>query len=237
MARAHFSEAGFVELIGAIRDAGYDFRSFDDFDAEYSIVLRHDVDFSPADAAKMAALEQQLGVTATYFILLTSAFYNPLAPDTKASVDDILAGGARLGLHFDASVYEDLDEGFERERRIFEEGFGRPLEIVSLHRPRGFLDDNNRKLPGVRHTYEDAFFRDLKYIADSGGSFAYGDPLDSEVFAQRKSIHLNLHPIWWMRDGDSPSEKLRSWQRDHLGHIAGETARNCRTYDGLVTVP
>jgi hypothetical protein len=232
MAYPQFSEDAFVDLIGLFRDAGYDFRSFFDFEAERCVVLRHDVDFSLVDAARMADKEKALGVAATYFLLLSSRFYNPLAPDTNALVNEILAGGGRLGLHFDPSIYENVEEGFERERRIFETGFGRPLEIVSLHRPRGFLDDNNRRLPGVRHTYEDEFFRDIKYVADSGGSFAYGHPLDTAEFCEGKTIHLTLHPIWWMREGSSPSEKLREWERSYFEALNEEVGRNCKTFDG-----
>lgn len=226
------SPEAFVELTGAFRDAGYEFRSFGDFEAERCVILRHDVDFSPPDAAKMAAKERELGVSATYFVLLGSRFYNPLAPDTKACLNEIAASGGSLALHFDPSIYENLDEGFERERRVFEETFGSRLDIVSLHRPRGFLEDNNRKLPGVRHTYEDAYFRDIKYFADSGGSFAHGHPLESGEFRQRKTIHLNLHPIWWMRGGASPSEKLRDWERGHFEALNEEAGRNCKTFDG-----
>ena len=227
------SPEAFVELVGAFRDAGYHFRSFGDFEPERCVILRHDVDFSPQDAARMAATESELGVSATYFVLLGSSFYNPLGRDTKACLDEIAASGGRLALHFDPSIHDDIDRGFERERGIFEETFGTRLDIVSLHRPRGFLEQNNRKLPaGVRHTYEDRYFKEIEYIADSGGSFAYGHPIESEAFRGRKTIHLNLHPIWWMREGSSPSEKLRSWQREYFEGLNEEVGRNCKTFDG-----
>src|SRR5690242_1965630 len=104
------SPEAFVELVGAFRDAGYHFRSFGDFEPERCVIFRHDVDFSPGDAARMAAIENELGVSATYFLLLTSRFYNPLTRDTKAVIDEIVASGGRLGLHFDPSVHDDLDE-------------------------------------------------------------------------------------------------------------------------------
>jgi len=229
---ADFSADAFVSLITDFREAGYRFCSFGNFEPEKCVVLRHDVDFSPADAVQMAGIERELGVSATYFILLTSAFYNPVAPQTKAHIAEIVASGASLGLHFDPSIYDDYEEGFERERRIFEDAFGERIEIVSLHRPRDFLDDNNRRLAGVRHTYEDEFFKGLKYFADSGGSFAYGHPLDSDEFREGKSLHLNLHPIWWTREGIGPSDKLRSWERMQFQAINDEVGRNCKTFDG-----
>lgn len=39
--------------------------------------LRHDIDFSPKNAAIMAELEKLHGVSSTYTVLLSGQFYNP----------------------------------------------------------------------------------------------------------------------------------------------------------------
>ena len=51
----------------------------------------------------------------------------------------------------------------------FEDFFTTKLDIISIHRPGVFLENNNRKLPGCSHTYEDRFFKDIVYLSDSGG--------------------------------------------------------------------
>ena len=45
--------------------------------SDHDVILRHDIDCSLKAALKMAKIEDDLDVTSTYFILLTSEFYNP----------------------------------------------------------------------------------------------------------------------------------------------------------------
>ena len=43
-----------------------------------TLLLRHDVDFSITYAHELANLEQQAGITSTFFFMLTSNMYNTL---------------------------------------------------------------------------------------------------------------------------------------------------------------
>ena len=52
-------------------------------------------------------------------------------------------------------------------------------------------------------------FEDIKYFADSRGEFRYGHPTESEEFKKRKSIHLLIHPAWWMSDKSNPIEIIQ----------------------------
>ena len=118
------------------------------------------------------------------------------------------------------------------EKRFFEDLFDVELQIVSLHRPGPFLEQNNRQLPDCRHTYEDQFFKQMTYFADSGGRFAYGHPLKAAAVAAGQNVHLLIHPIWWVTEDANPSDKLRTWQRQIYKFINDETVRNCKTFDG-----
>ena len=44
-------------------------------------ILRHDIDFSPAAALRLAEMEAARGVRATYFLLLNTFYYNLLSPE------------------------------------------------------------------------------------------------------------------------------------------------------------
>lgn len=228
-----FNRESYVRLIRDLQAAGYRFAPFDDYQNVGCVILRHDIDFSISDAVELAKLENDLGISATYFVLLTSSFYNPLSPGSLSLVRELIDLGATVGLHFDPEAHADVDSGFLKEKAIFEGAYRFPLKIVSMHRPRAFLDENDRKLEGVRHTYENEFFHELAYISDSGGSFRFGEPRESEAFRMGKSIHLNLHPIWWVREGSDPSAKLRNWQREHFEALNNDVAQNCRTFDGI----
>lgn len=173
-----------------------------------------------------------MGISATYFFMLTSNFYNPLSSASRSKIEQIRDLGHTISVHYDPTAHTDLDVGFTIEKDLFEAIFSTKLDIISLHRPQGFLENNNRALPGVRHTYEDMFFRRLHYMSDSRGSFHHGHPLDSDAFANRQPIHLLLHPLWWVNDGETPSDKIRAWQRQHHDFLNEEVGRNCKAYDG-----
>ena len=111
-----FTLEGFRDLVGELRGAGYNFRKFSREVPERTVLLRHDIDFSVALAARLAREEAALGIAATYFFMLTSNFYNLLSASSRQLVEEIQALGHTASLHFDPTVYDDMDRGFEREQ-------------------------------------------------------------------------------------------------------------------------
>lgn len=218
-------------LLDQFLAAGYRFSAFEKAPEARTVFLRHDIDFSLDHALRCARVEQEMGIAATYFFMLSSNFYNLHSQRSRAIVDEIAALGHHVRLHYDPTAHRDLDEGFDLERRTFERLFGVTLDVVSLHRPRDFLDNPDRQLAGVTHTYQSCYFREMAYLSDSGGSFKYGHPLASPAFQERRPIHLLLHPIWWVSVGATPSEKLRKWQAELHELLDEETALNCTTYE------
>ena len=53
------------------------------------VILRHDIDYSLDKAVALAELERELGVSSTYFVLLTSEFYNLLSKDNLSKISKI----------------------------------------------------------------------------------------------------------------------------------------------------
>ena len=51
----------------------------------------------------------------------------------------------------------------------------------------------------------------MAYISDSTGRWRYGHPIESVAFNARKPIQLLTHPIWWVQEGETPTEKLERW--------------------------
>ena len=72
--------------------------------------LRHDIDFSPKNAARMAQLERQHGISSTYTVLLTGQFYNPFEKGVRETLKQIKNCGHEVGLHFDPTVHNIKDE-------------------------------------------------------------------------------------------------------------------------------
>ncbi len=123
-----------------------------------TLFLRHDVDFSIDFAHSLAKFEFNQNVQSTYFFMLTSNMYNLFSNYNRTLVKNIAEMGHKISLHFDPSAYESLEK-FLDEKKIFENTFEINIEIVSIHRPRLFLNDNNINLSGIAQTYQDIYFK------------------------------------------------------------------------------
>jgi methionyl-tRNA formyltransferase len=140
----------YKEILQSFRDNGYLFGDFLSESGKKTIHLRHDIDFSVQEAHQAALIEQELGVTSTFFFMLTSNTYNLLSEVNQQCVRDIQAMGHQVSLHFDPIAHQDIDKGFQAERQLFEEMFDTRVRIVSIHRPGAFLENNNRQLSDCR---------------------------------------------------------------------------------------
>ena len=82
-----FTLGGYRNLIETFRSNGYAFVDFHNVDpAKSHVILRHDIDFSIKKAVTLAALEAELGVTSTWFVLLRSDMYNTASASSVASL-------------------------------------------------------------------------------------------------------------------------------------------------------
>ena len=102
---------------------------------------------------------------------------------------------------------------------------------MSIHRPGPFLDENNVLLSGIPQTYQDIYFKKMKYISDSGGRDVF--PLIAKYLEDpgEFGLHLLIHPIWWLDKGMSPTKALNSWRTQYLDFITSEIKKNCKRYD------
>lgn len=72
-----FTFDSYERLLNLLGENGYktaDYRNWNQYDQ--CVILRHDVDTDLRKALEMAKLECQYGIKSTYFVLLTSNFYN-----------------------------------------------------------------------------------------------------------------------------------------------------------------
>ena len=197
-----FSIDGYSSLISSILDAGYTAVDFDTIIRQDSqILLRHDIDFSLEAALEIARAENIIGVFSTFYILISSEFYNIFTSRSHKILLEIIDLGHEIGLHFDSSrynnIFEKIDELVNYECSILENIILKSIYSISFHRPDLYFHGLDRKIGGRTHTYQPSFFKDIAYISDSGGVFNYGSPLDHRAFHERKTIQLLTHPIWW----------------------------------------
>lgn len=219
-------------MVNRLREEGFEFSTdWNGGSSSKTILMRHDVDFSIEDAFSLARFESSINVNSTYFFMLSSNMYNLLSKRNRFLVNQIKEMGHKVSLHFDPTVYSTLNS-FIDERGAFQSAFDVELDIVSIHRPGQFLTDSNIELFGTRQTYQDQFFKELKYISDSGGRDIF-HPLDSYLRSNdSRAIHILIHPVWWVNKLPSPTDTLNDWQRRHFEFITDEIRSNCKTYVG-----
>ncbi|MCB1002048.1 MAG: hypothetical protein KDB40_22330 [Acidimicrobiales bacterium] len=224
-----FTYAAYVEFVETLLANGYVLRHLDQPDrmpppSEAWVMLRHDVDMSLGPAVEMARREAAHGISTDYYILTTSPFYNPLSGEGRRAIQDIVALGHRVGLHFDATVYPDrdldgLNEACRREVDLVGDVAGTEPVGVSFHRPIPELIGSGPEITAPwPHTYAPFFVRETEYCTDSTGRWRYGPPDERDAVRAGNALHLVTHPIWWAEDEQTAERRLGTF-------LAAEAAR------------
>lgn len=106
----NFTYKSYEHMIRQLVIHGYVVSTYCDWaDHNRVVILRHDIDMCVEKAVRLAEIENKLGVRSTYFVLLTSGFYNVFSSDTKRQLCRILDLGHDIGLHYDETCYDDSD--------------------------------------------------------------------------------------------------------------------------------
>jgi len=170
------------------------------------ILMRHDVDFSPSAAVKMARLEREIGVSTTYFLQLHSYFYSMFG-DKDFSVQKILELGHELGCHYDVKFmkfFPTLKKGLEAEISIMEEFAQTRISSYSQHDPS--VDGYSPvEIPGYTDAYALTKTHSIKYLSDSVQRWREG--CFCQHLGKHKQMQVLVHPEIWSETGMS-AEKI-----------------------------
>lgn len=201
----------FLGLVASIRRVT-SIRRWDGGDA---LVLRHDVDCDLGAAERLADIEVDAGVDATYCVMTTSDLYNAAAPASRAILRRLAAKGFDIGLHFWPAAYSDGDEArmaarVRDEAHLLEDIVGTEIVSLSLHNPSA----TNRypRFDGYRGAYDAELFSSGRYLSDSR-MVLREDPLS---FAQRTRgavAQLLLHPEHFTETGAGYEEIFEGVER------------------------
>lgn len=201
-----------------------------------TIFFRHDVDISLERAVEMAEREQKLNLMpTTYFILLSSSFYNPFSKDGRRNIDRIINMGHTIGLHYDLSLVNNDEQAQAKyilwQRSLLEAEFDIEVTLCSVHKP-------NKNGPVTRELgalLQIAGINDVnitmphyKYISDSGMNWREDY---HEIVKQYKKIHLNAHPVWYDEKEGDYKDRLHSLRLDLVGDkLINEEIQNICDY-------
>lgn len=231
-----FSESGYIDLINQFLNSGYKVVDFSTVEEQSRhLIVRHDIDMCMKRAARMAEIESEIGISATYYVLLRTHLYNINAPEHAKALNHIISLGHRVGLHFDASIYGDdlnvLNNAARNEAQHLENIIKTPVETISFHRPAPMLQGLEGLFAGRSHAYEPRFFKTIGYCSDSRGEFRFGYPTEQKAFMQKTAMQLLIHPIWWIgSQTESAIDKLERLVDENTQFLKAELGRNCIPY-------
>jgi hypothetical protein len=179
----------FRELIDAAREGGYRFSLFNSQPQAGDLYLRHDVDLDLEAALELSALERELGVRATYFLMTTSVFYNLASPDGCRVLQQLRADGHAVGIHPDWPTLR-LDERFDR--------------LVSWHNP----DPEYMRSPvdGALNVMAEPYVSN--YRSDSNQHWRHGCPHEGLAQGEFEWLQLLIHPAIWVYPGETMRETM-----------------------------
>ncbi len=228
-----FTEDGYRALVREARER-YPFVAFGAPGPDRHVLWRHDLDYSVHRALRLAEIEAEEGVSATYNFLLHSELYNLLEPGVLERARRILELGHWLGLHFDVGFYGSLDddalaEMVDAERTLLEQLFEREVSAFSLHNTQvsnsaGFDADVVAGLPSANGR---ALRATHGYVSDSNGYWRWDSLGDVLRSGEHKRLHVLTHPEWWTPEPMSPRRRI-------LRCIEGRSRHAEASYDALL---
>jgi hypothetical protein len=176
------------------------------------LVLRHDVDFSLSAALRMAKLEQQLGIRATYFVLFSDRLYNLHEGSNVQIIRQISKLGHEVGLHYDPSEYEsygvDLKQTLKIEIELLEHCLGKRVWSIARHGP--WVRDPFAAIKGYVNANDPRMRGDL-FVHDSCRAWNTFEGLLTLFTNPPRRVQLLTHPENWKDERISREVLLNSF--------------------------
>jgi len=149
----------------------------DRFEGQHLVALRHDVDRKPCNALRMAQVEANLGIRATYYFRTKA---HTLKPDI---VQKIAQMGHEVGYHYENLA--DTGGNMERAIRDFERNLKKlrrlsPIKTICMHgRPFSKWDNRDlwkeydyREFGLIGEPYLSIDYSNIVYLSDTGRSWS-----------------------------------------------------------------
>ncbi len=232
---ANYKYVAYFEVIELFRSSGYEVCKIFDYNINWALYLRHDVDLDLKYAAEMAEEEAKKSLKSVYFIQLTSLFYNPLFKSSQIYIKRILDCGQEIGLHFNHAAYMgDEDRMIAIEKEVLELIIGKEIKTITIHRPREIDLGGPVNKNGMISLYSEKYFLDIEYMSDSYGKWTYGDPRIRIKEAKGRSFQLLTHPYIWRSPKIKVASKLKRFKNRKEIELLQELENNFKLYKKFV---
>ena len=219
-----FTYKAYSKLLELLRAHHYSFCNYQNYrDFDRCVIMRHDIDYNIEQAVRLAQAEADFGIQSTYFVLLSSDFYNPASISSYKALHSIVDLGHNIGLHFDETVYNydhrSMEYYISKEARILSELLEVEINSFSLHRPNAVTLETELEIPGFVNSYSKEFFQNFKYVSDSRRRWR--EPVEEIIQSEAyRRLHILTHAFWYHQEERS----LKGTISDFI-KVAGEDRR------------
>lgn len=187
-------------------------------------ILRHDVDGCPKAALKLAKFEAKSGIRATYFLLLSSIYYNLLSAEYYCLPRQLITLGHEIGLHYDMQAYSMIKnknprEIFRLHIELLSKLAGIKIRSIAAHNPSAHLNDPFRRAKGFLNAYDEQFTKKMAYFSDSCGEWRNET---IEIFRSKMippRFQLLIHPIFWDEKSANRYNRLNCFANQEIKKI------------------
>ena len=206
MITIQFTYEAYKGLISILKEYDYSFVRYINYNQyKKPVIMRHDVDNSLDKAVDLARIEQKEGISSTYFLLLSTDFYNIASKSSLEKIRQIIDCGHEIGLHFDETKYisddgtkPDIIGAIKSETEIMSKIIGQGIRInaVSMHRPSKETLAADYKIEGMINSYGMEFFTGFKYVSDSRRRWR--EDIDAIIISgEYDKLHILTHAFWY----------------------------------------
>lgn len=215
----NFRYSDYNYMIGLLKRKKYNFCNYKNYNNfKKFVILRHDIDFKLEDALEIAKIEKDNDINSTYFVLVSSDFYNVFSLKSSQILKDIISLGHEIGLHFDETKYKinDIDKlefYINKEKETLKQAIDKDVNSVSMHRPSKWLLDSNIKFDNLINTYSKYFFKEIKYLSDSRMLWRE-NVLDIIEKQNYNKLHILTHPFWYSDKEENMESKIYDFIND-----------------------
>lgn len=216
------------ELLAIARDRG-DVRALADGVDAPGLIVRHDIDLSLERAVAVGAVEAEVGVAATFLVMVDSPLYDLDSTAARIALATLVRQGHDVGLHMDLGPrgeraglqLEDVQPEIEACRDRLQAVLGDDVRSISFHRPADPLVAALAPVAdvcGMVNAYAAPLMR--CYLADSAGAWRHGDPRPVLRNPPCETVQLLVHPFWWGDEHLSAADRLEAFYREQTDGLA-----------------
>jgi len=210
---SQFTFREFKNLLQLAKE-NYSFKTFENYEGcESFIIMRHDICPGVGNPIKLATIESELSIQATYFFSLDSNFYNFFSESIQSIVKQLKSLDHKIGIHFDVNKYHNEEEiifNLSHQKEIFLNILQNPPSSFSFHNPvkESISFFNKESYLGMRNTYSSYFMNEIGYCSDSNGLWRYDSAFDLVKNKKHKNLQILIHPIWWTENPQTSYDKV-----------------------------